>query len=205
MYSCEPATAFGQLLVDAVRENRVAGALVGGVLLDQLVEGALGVEHHRPELAVDSPRPPDAPRCPALAGRASWPAAARGRSSRTATLRPRAAIPSAIAAAVVVLPTPPEPAQIAIRLSSSSRATLTAPRSSSAARRSTESQIELGLEQVRQRDRLMTELLGAAARAARAGCARGGARTAPPSARPPRRGDPFALARPVRRGRPRYR
>ena len=42
----------GQLLVDAVGEHRVAGALVRRVPVDQLVEGALGVEHHRPQLAV---------------------------------------------------------------------------------------------------------------------------------------------------------
>ena len=32
--------------------TRVARSLVGRVLLDQLVEGALGVEHHRPQLAL---------------------------------------------------------------------------------------------------------------------------------------------------------
>src|SRR4051794_23082470 len=44
----------------------------------------------------------------------------------TATLRPRAAIPSAIAADVVVLPTPPDPAQMQTRLPSSISATFTA-------------------------------------------------------------------------------
>ena len=41
----------GELLVDAVGEDLVARALVGREALDQLVEGALGVEHHRPQLA----------------------------------------------------------------------------------------------------------------------------------------------------------
>src|SRR4051794_32472611 len=44
----------------------------------------------------------------------------------TATLRPRAAMPSAIAAEVVVLPTPPDPAQMQTRLPSSISATFTA-------------------------------------------------------------------------------
>ena len=39
-----------------LREHRVARALVGRVPLDQLVEGALGVEHHRPQLARPSRR-----------------------------------------------------------------------------------------------------------------------------------------------------
>ncbi len=45
----------GDLLVDAVGEHLVAGALVGGDAADQRVEGALGVEHRRPQLplAVD--------------------------------------------------------------------------------------------------------------------------------------------------------
>ena len=42
---------------------------------------------------------------------------------RTATFLPRAAIPAAIAAELVVLPTPPEPAQMQTRLPSSSSAT----------------------------------------------------------------------------------
>ncbi len=43
----------GELLVDPVGEHLVAGPLVGGEVLDQRVEGALGVEHHRPHLALD--------------------------------------------------------------------------------------------------------------------------------------------------------
>jgi hypothetical protein len=38
------------LRVDAVAEQPVARGGVGGVALDELVEGALGVEHHRPQL-----------------------------------------------------------------------------------------------------------------------------------------------------------
>ena len=41
-----------QLLVDPVGEDVVARALVGREALDDLVERALGVEHHRPELAL---------------------------------------------------------------------------------------------------------------------------------------------------------
>jgi hypothetical protein len=41
-----------QLAVDRVGEHGVARALVGRVLVHQLVEGALGVEHHRPQLAL---------------------------------------------------------------------------------------------------------------------------------------------------------
>ncbi len=46
-----PATARGDLLVDAVGEHGLARALVGGEAGDQIVEGALGVEHRRPQLA----------------------------------------------------------------------------------------------------------------------------------------------------------
>ena len=42
----------GDLLVDAVVEDAVARLLVGGLAGDQLVEGRLRVEHHRPELAL---------------------------------------------------------------------------------------------------------------------------------------------------------
>src|SRR5919201_3774907 len=41
----------GQLLIDAVGEDVVAGALVGREAGDEVVERALGVEHHRPQLA----------------------------------------------------------------------------------------------------------------------------------------------------------
>jgi hypothetical protein len=41
-----------QLLIDPVREHVVARAGVGGEALDQLVERLLGVEHHRPQLAL---------------------------------------------------------------------------------------------------------------------------------------------------------
>ena len=45
-----PGQRVGDLLVDAVREDPLAGLLVGGVAAHELVEGRLGVEHHRPQL-----------------------------------------------------------------------------------------------------------------------------------------------------------
>ena len=62
-----------------------SGRLAG----DQLVEGRLGVEHHRPQLALHldallartAPGRPAAPRCRAPSGRASRRAASPGRSS----------------------------------------------------------------------------------------------------------------------------
>jgi hypothetical protein len=42
-----------ELLVDPVGEHRVARALVRRVPLDDLVEGPLRVERHRPQLALD--------------------------------------------------------------------------------------------------------------------------------------------------------
>jgi hypothetical protein len=49
--SCEPGHGARELLVDAVAQDLVARALVGRQALDELVERALGVEHHRPQLA----------------------------------------------------------------------------------------------------------------------------------------------------------
>jgi hypothetical protein len=45
-----------ELLVDPVVEDLVAGLRVGREALDDVVERALGVEHHRPELAVERER-----------------------------------------------------------------------------------------------------------------------------------------------------
>ena len=42
----------GDLLVDAVLQDAVARLLVGRVALHEIVEGALRVEHHRPQLAL---------------------------------------------------------------------------------------------------------------------------------------------------------
>ena len=79
----------GDLLVDPVFEDPFARLLVGRLAGDQLVEGLLRVEHHRPQLAldldpllleqlrVDAP----APRCRAPSARASRRAASPGRSS----------------------------------------------------------------------------------------------------------------------------
>ena len=80
----------GQLAVDAVGEHLLGRLGVGGEAHDQLVEGALGVEHHRPQLALrldaagraSSAGRRAGARCRAAAGRARWPGAARGRSSR---------------------------------------------------------------------------------------------------------------------------
>ena len=117
-----------ELLVDPVGEHLVARALVRREVLDQLVERALGVEHHRPQLAahldavrgealgVDQPRlvaellePERVGQPPRRVDRHHGdlqPALGHARARR--------------AAAVVVLPTPPEPAQMTIRLPSSS-------------------------------------------------------------------------------------
>ena len=70
-------------------EDPVARLLVLGVAGDQLVEGRLRVEHHRPELALHldallprtAPGRPASPRCRAPRGRASRRAASPGRSS----------------------------------------------------------------------------------------------------------------------------
>ncbi len=148
-------------LVDRGWRGRVAGLGVGRVALDQLVEGALRVEHHRPQLAVAArcrprraaPGRRGAPRCRARPGRARRRAAAPGRSSARRRCCPRAAMPSAIAAEVVVLPTPPEPAQTMhracrrARRRAPSRARAPARRRAARARRGSTS----GVEQVRQR------------------------------------------------------
>src|SRR4051794_34183448 len=88
----------------------------------------------------------------------------------TATFSPRAAMPIAIAAEVVVLPTPPAPAQITMRLPSSRSATLTA---CAPARRRSQlalqlvgeplevGEAELGGEQVGQREHVAHVLLEA--------------------------------------------
>ena len=72
----------GELLVDPVLEDLLARRVVRREPLDHLVERALGVEHHRPQLARSrSKLEPGAARCPArpspARSRAAWP----GRSS----------------------------------------------------------------------------------------------------------------------------
>jgi len=47
-----PGEGVGELLVDTVGKHPVARLLVGRVPADKLVEGRLGVEHHRPQLAL---------------------------------------------------------------------------------------------------------------------------------------------------------
>ena len=107
-------------------EDPVARLLVRRLAGDQLVEGRLGVEHHRPQLALRS-RPPARSNSFGSTRLASLPSSFRPSESAsrfagsivsTQTLSPRAAIPVAIAAEVVVLPTPPEPAQMQMSLPS---------------------------------------------------------------------------------------
>src|SRR5918996_2164988 len=78
----------------------------------------------------------------------------------TATRRPRAAIPAAIAAEVVVFPTPPDPAQMHTRLPSSSSATPAISALDLLGERLDLLHADLGLEQEGQgRDRRGTQLL----------------------------------------------
>ncbi len=135
-----------ELAVDAVALDLLGALGRRGEPLDQLVERPLGVEHHRPQLTLERPRRSrpgrrGGARSPARRGRARWPGAWPGRSSRPRPSAPRRPCPSAIAADVVVLPTPPEPPQTQTRVPSSSSATLPAvirpaSRASASARRS---------------------------------------------------------------------
>ena len=131
MNSWEPETAVESSLVDSVCLDLLGALGLGRDPVDQLVERALGVEHHRPQLAADlEPEPLRRSARPAgLVPQLLQPERVGqppGRIDRDhGDLGPRAAIPSAIAAEVVVLPTPPEPAQTHTRLPSSSSATLT--------------------------------------------------------------------------------
>ena len=102
-------------------------ALVGGEARDQLVEGALGVEPHRPQLA-RAPVRPGAARRRAPRSRARGASRGAGSIVTTATRCPRAARASAIAAAIVVLPTPPAPTQMHSRPSSALDALMRADR-----------------------------------------------------------------------------
>ena len=93
--------------------------LVGREALDELVERALGVEHHRPQLALHLEPAASkrsgrraAARCRAPRARASWPAAWPGRSSPPRPCAPRRPCPWRSPPTVVVLPTPPEPPQM---------------------------------------------------------------------------------------------
>ena len=121
----------GELLVDPVGEHLVARARRRARAARSAVEGALGVEHHRPQLAVGldaaggQARGVDQPRLVAelLEPERGRRAASRGRSSRRRPAARARPCPSPSAAAVVVLPTPPEPAQMTIRFPSSSDST----------------------------------------------------------------------------------
>ena len=194
----------GELLVDAVGEDLVAGGLVGCEALDELVERALGVEHHRPQLAADldavagQPRRgrralgslPSSSRPSALASRLA------GSMVTTATRLPCTASPSASAADVVVFPTPPEPAQIRRACPERSASPFHhSARSSSADRASSPGRSSGPSKQKGQRrDR----------RAARggAGAAAGRAASGPDRGRAARRGSRPRPARPARRPAP---
>ena len=219
-----------ELLVDAVVEDPVARLLVGGVLAHHLVEGRLGVEHHRPQLAVASVDPGASNRAgstrrsvlPSSGSPSESASRLAGSMVSTATFLPRAAIPAAIAAEVVVLPTPPEPAQMQTRLPSSSSRDAGHQRASSAASGLDLGDPELGLEQERQRRHGRLDQLLAGGRAARAGrrarrlsetAARQATRDAPlarrgqrrRARRPRRRRSAPGTARSDRPGRPRRR
>ena len=77
----------------------------------------------------------------------------------TATLAPSAAMPMAIAADVVVLPTPPEPPQMQMRLPSRSSGTFTARAQSKLGELVEAGPVELGLEDERQLGDRLVELL----------------------------------------------
>ena len=173
-----------ELLVDPVGEDAVAGLRVGRVAggrprrrspSRRASSPTARRRRCRSRAARTAPGRPGAPRCRAPAARASRRAASPGRSSAPRPSCPRAAIPAAIAAEVVVLPTPPEPAQMQTRLPSRISATvghrLRPPRPAS--RISLDA--ELGLEDERQRRH------GGArpARARRASCSRWRWRAAP--------------------------
>ena len=102
--------------VEAVAEDALAGGGVGRVAGDEGVEGALHVEHHRPEAPPAGGRGSEAREVDRARGLPeSWlrpRLVARRREGsmvQTSTRRPERAARRARAAAVVVLPTPPEP------------------------------------------------------------------------------------------------
>ena len=163
----------GELAIDPVLEDPVARLGVRRMLADELVEGCLGVEHHRPELAASSrrrnsrtasDRPGEA--CSRVPWRPSESASRlAGSIVSTATFWPRAARPAASAAEAVVLPTPPEPAQMQIpRPSTTWSIEAIRPRPPRAAPARATSRLRL--EDERQRlDREATALLSGAAAA----------------------------------------
>ena len=125
----------GELAIDAVGLDLLGALGGGGDPLDQLVERPLGVEHHRPQLALEArsrlrpagPASRGSARSGAPRDRAHWPAGGRGRSSRPPPSPRARPSPGRSPPSVVVLPTPPAPPQTQTRLPSSSAATLTRP------------------------------------------------------------------------------
>ena len=73
----------GELLVDAVVQDPVAALGIRSVLADDVVEGLLRVEHHRPELAAARARPRPRRRAPGSTRRSALPSS--GRPSESAS------------------------------------------------------------------------------------------------------------------------
>ena len=118
-----------ELLVDAVGEDAVPRLGVRGVRVARARRRSPSRRASWPTARrrwCRSRRPrrasgrPVAPRCRAPASPSESASRFAGSIVSTATFLPRAAIPAAIAAELVVLPTPPEPAQMQTRLPSSS-------------------------------------------------------------------------------------
>ena len=123
MYSWVPDSAPRQVAVEAVGEDALGLLGRRGVAADEVVEGALGVEHERPQLA--GPGPVD-PAGPCWSGSSDPRASASrlaGSMVTTQARRPRRAASRAKAAETVVLPTPPDPQQTTIDRSSTRSAT----------------------------------------------------------------------------------
>ena len=181
-----------ELLVDAVGEDLVARALVGGEALDELVEGALGssiIAHSSPRISMPWPAKRSGSTRRGSLSSSSTPSALASRRAgsmvTTATRAPAAARPIASAADVVVLPTPPEPrrhdALVAQRAAHSDAFQLTRERRQPVAASKTCGSVATGRGPAAQ----ARELRPLRARAARGDSARRGppVRRAPPRAR----------------------
>ena len=190
-----------ELLVDAVREDGVARRSSGAwrsISSSKVRFASSIIAHSSPRISSPARRTLRVDRRSSLPSSGSPSELASrfaGSIVSTATFSPRAAMPIAIAAEVVVLPTPPEPAQMQISLPSSSRAMLTARppsfvRSCSNASRSSSGSNRNGSATAR----------GRAPRRRRASCSSLGACAAVlgqrrPQRRRARRGEPSAAAR----------
>ena len=187
------------LLVDPVVEDAVARLARPGVARDQLVEGRL---RRRASSPTARPRisTPWAANSSGSTRLASLPSSSSPSESAsrfagsivsTQTFSPRAAIPVAIAAEVVVLPTPPEPAQMQTSLPSRSSLDRRHQARASCAQASRGLDVELRLEEEGQG---LDRRLDAAAQAGQLGALASGRARARRS-RPARRRPPGAIRR----------